>query len=290
MGVLYFPQLTNFVEYDTDSDMQESELIDIVPGAVVYSKESQKAYQFMNSLTDISSDSLTSDTGEGYWVPIRGEYIYENNGAISSSNITEINLTEGEIFIGNTSNIATSYQITGSLNLTSEGVATINLSYGQVFIGDSDGLSSQHIITGVLSLQNNGVTSLRLNEGQIFIGSNANFASTVTPTGPVTINNTGTTSISNNAITYDMLSTDINYSSRIFTSFRYSTSGGATTYSILTDGILQTDYPSTQIGFITNTSAILISCYLEDGSFNFEFDTAPGIFVIYCYVYRNVVT
>ena len=165
-----------------------------------------------NKLTNVTDPTLAQDAATKNYVDLA-------TGAIT-------NLTNGNVYIGNSSNVATSVPFTGDVTITNAGVTTIGT--GKVTDAKLDktniplsgfGAASANVALGGNKLSGvadpalaqdaatkNYVDSAtgaitNLTNGNVYIGNSLNVATAVPVTGDVTITNTGVTAIGTGKVT-----------------------------------------------------------------------------------------
>ncbi|OGS64889.1 MAG: hypothetical protein A2X21_03205 [Flavobacteria bacterium GWA2_35_26] len=173
-----------------------------------------------NKLSGVADPTLAQDAATK-------NYVDAATGAIT-------NLTNGNVYIGNSSNVATSVPFTGDVTITNAGVTTIGT--GKVTDAKLDKtnipLSGFGAAVAAVDLGSNKLTNVTdpilaqdaatknyvdvatgaittLADGKIYIGNTSNVATEVTMNGDVTISNTGATTIVPNAVTYTKIQ-DVN--------------------------------------------------------------------------------
>jgi hypothetical protein len=145
---------------------------------------------------------------------------------VDSATAAITNLTNGNVFIGNSSNVATPVAVTGDVTITNAGVTTIGTGKvdntkldktniplsgfgaasanvalgGNKLSGVADPTLAQDAATkSYVDAATGAITTLA--DGKIYIGSASNVAAEVSMNGDVSISNTGATTIVPNAIT-----------------------------------------------------------------------------------------
>jgi hypothetical protein len=165
-----------------------------------------------NKLTNVTDPTLAQDAATK-------NYVDSATAAIT-------NLTNGNVFIGNSSNVATPVAVTGDVTITNAGVTTIGTGKvdntkldktniplsgfgaasanvalgGNKLSGVADPTLAQDAATkSYVDAATGAITTLA--DGKIYIGSASNVAAEVSMNGDVSISNTGATTIVPNAIT-----------------------------------------------------------------------------------------
>jgi hypothetical protein len=165
-----------------------------------------------NKLSGVADPTLAQDAATK-------NYVDSATGAIT-------NLTNGNVYIGNSSNVATAVPVTGDVTITNTGVTAIGT--GKVTDGKLDKtnipLSGFGAAVAAVDLGSNKLTNVTdptlaqdaatksyvdsatgtintLADGKIYLGNASNVATEVTMNGDVTISNTGATTIVPNAVT-----------------------------------------------------------------------------------------
>ncbi len=126
-------------------------------------------------------------------------------------------LPDGEIFVGNVSNVASPVAMSGDTTITNAGVVTIangavnnakvaadaaiaysklaDLPSGDILVGSAGDVATATAMTGLVAISNTGVTTIPLTSAEILVGSSGNLAAPVAVTGIVDLSNTGVTTI-----------------------------------------------------------------------------------------------
>ena len=128
-------------------------------------------------------------------------------------------LSNGDIFVGNASNIATGVPVTGILSITNAGVTSIPLTSAHILVGNGSGVAANVAMSGVVAITNAGVTSIPLASADLLVGSGGGVAAPVALSGDGTLSNTGVltigagaitgSKIANNAVDYAQLALDV---------------------------------------------------------------------------------
>lgn len=135
----------------------------------------------------VQFDTLTLMYDGTYWVEVaRG----------TSSGGNPIVLADGQILVGNASNVATAVAMSGDIAITNAGVTSI--ASGVIVNADVNG--SAAIAYSKLAA---------LTSAQVLVGSVANVATAVAMTGDVTISNTGVTAVGADKVTVTMLNSGV---------------------------------------------------------------------------------
>jgi hypothetical protein len=293
MATLFLNGLTNFISYDTNEEMQSIELIDINPGKLVYSKEETVGgpYYFTPNLSNIPDTALISDTGEGYWIPYTGDFIYIDNFILTPTN--NIPIEFNEIYIGNINNEATSTAITGNITLESDGVMTINnniigseemvnMGNGYFWIGNDSGIATlTSISSDSISLSNTGITAIK--DNSIITDY---FSDQSIPGSRLTDLCITTDKFQSGAIRKVDLVVGIRYTWFIYlihTLLLFSTSRNVT---LSVDNVLSTDIALSIINSVANVSYV-INTTTDDGSVTINFDAIPETFSASIFIFRQ---
>ncbi len=123
----------------------------------------------------------------------------DRNGILSLKPLPESfpSLPDGQIWIGNTSNVATPRTPSGDVTISDTGVMTIktsvNLAGSPTTTTQSPGDNSTKIATTAFVLANSVLPALP--DGEIWIGNGSNVATGITPSGDATISDTGVITI-----------------------------------------------------------------------------------------------
>ena len=139
--------------------------------------------------------------------------------ALSGNAGLSTTLSNGNIFVGNASNVATGVAVSGILAITNAGVTSIPLPSAEILVGTGGGVAAPVAVSGIVSLSNAGVTSIPLTSAHILVGSAGNAAASVALSGDATISNAGVltigagavtqSKIANNAVDYAQLALDV---------------------------------------------------------------------------------
>lgn len=106
-----------------------------------------------------------------------------------------LSLTDGHVFVGNSSNLASDVVMSGNISITDTGVTTL----------DNTSVTPASYILGSYTVNSQGrltsSTNTVLNSGQVWVGSASNLPVARTFIGDVTVDNLGGTVLNNTAIT-----------------------------------------------------------------------------------------
>lgn len=108
-------------------------------------------------------------------------------------------LPNGQIFVGNVSNVATGVAMSGTVSITNTGVTSLSLLNGRIYIGNASNVGIGVAMSGTVAITNAGVTSLVLPNGQIYVGNASNIGTAVAMSGAVSITNAGVTALTSSA-------------------------------------------------------------------------------------------
>ena len=137
-------------------------------------------------------------------------------GALTGTDWTTFNnkqtatLTNGNILVGNGSNVATSVSMSGDATISNTGAITVsnaasNMRVGGVLkiVGTTTGSASDSLLTvnggTVKKVASSTYQTSTLTSGNILVGNGSNVATSVTASGDATISNTGAVTVSNAA-------------------------------------------------------------------------------------------
>ena len=147
-----------------------------------------------NPISDEGNTSaIAADDGLGFWIPETRAYIYvDSSGIISPLNVgnSSLDLDEGNMYIGNSLNVASALDISGD---------------GRLVVGNGTTATSV-AVTGDISLTNAGVTAVtsldletatvtNIADTEFLIGTGAGTANFAVFSGDVTVANTGAATV-----------------------------------------------------------------------------------------------
>jgi hypothetical protein len=117
--------------------------------------------------------------------------------------VTNVNLTNGHILVGNASNIAADVAMSGDVTITNAGVTAIKssvaLAGNPTTTTQSAGDNSTKIATtAYVDAGLSGKSSSTLTSGHLFVGNGSNVATDTAITGDVTFSNAGVTTLASN--------------------------------------------------------------------------------------------
>ena len=161
---------------------------------------------------DYNSTQITNSSG------VTGAFVTDALNTLDTGKLSTI-LTNGNIIVGNGSNVATAVAMSGDATIINTGALTI--SNQAVTFAKMQHISSQHLVgrhaagtgdiqqislgTGLSfsgsNLQVTGFLPTTLTSANIIVGNNLGIATAVAMSGDTTINNTGAVTISNDAVT-----------------------------------------------------------------------------------------
>ncbi len=175
--------------------------------------------------TAVDNITLNADpAGSNVTLPVSGILVNQTyvNNQIAASNV----LNSAQIFVGNSSNVATGVTLSGDGSLDNTGVLTISSIGGNlVNLGGNFSTGGNLIFNGAYNVQftSSGSTNLTLptsgtlanqtyvnnqiaasnvlNSAQIFVGNSSNVATGVTLSGDATLANDGTLTLANTGVT-----------------------------------------------------------------------------------------
>lgn len=141
------------------------------------------SFKLVAAWNPVQYDTLTLVWDGTYWVELsRG----------TSTGASTITLTDGHVFVGNASNLATDVAMSGDIAITNTGVTAISSGV----IVNADVNASAAIAYSKLAA---------LTSAHILVGSGSNVATDVAVTGDVTISNAGVTAIGSAKVLVSML-------------------------------------------------------------------------------------
>ena len=152
-------------------------------------------------------------------------------------------LSNGDIFVGNASNVATGVAMSGDGTISNAGVFAISPGV----IVNADVNTAAAIAFSKLAA---------LPSAQILVGSAGNVATATAVTGDVTVSNTGVTAIGAGKVLLAMLGTGIAPSHIIKFGGTQANGGGSATIAITVTGTLTSDLPFVQIQASTNAVTV----------------------------------
>lgn len=166
--------------------IQTTDTVATVTTAGYLNKEVANGTQFSLPCIAVVSTKATPTS-----IPAVGWYEVQHSGSnwsLDAGSNTAIGLTNGHIFVGNASNIATDVAMTGDVTITNAGVTAISAGV----IVNADINASAAIAYSKLAA---------LTSGNILVGSVGNVATSVVMSGDATIVASGALTIAANAIT-----------------------------------------------------------------------------------------
>ena len=138
-------------------------------------------------------------------------------GALTGTDWTTFNnkqtatLTNGNILVGNVSNVATSVSMSGDATISNTGAVTVsnaasNMRVGGVLkiVGTTTGSASDSLLTvnggTVKKVASSTYQTSTLTNGNILVGNGSNVAASVTMSADASISNTGAVTVANSAV------------------------------------------------------------------------------------------
>jgi hypothetical protein len=175
-----------------------------------------------------------------------------------------IGLTNGHIFVGNASNIATDVAMTGDVTITNAGVTAIAAGV----IVNADISASAAIAFSKLAA---------LPSTQILVGSASNVATAVAMSGDVTISNTGVAAIGAGKVLLAMLGTGITPAGVIKFMDQVTTVGGAAAEAFTVTGAVgATDRAFVQVVDDGTANVTVLQAVVTDNTLTVTFSANPG--------------
>jgi len=198
------PNIVTMVTTSTNTDITTTGWF-ILPATIADIELLQNG-EFQTSVTDLwliyyatGIGFYTLDSTTNAFVALTG------NAGLSTT------LSNGDIFVGNASNVATGVPVSGILAITNAGVTSIPLPSADLLVGSAGGVATARAMSGIVAISNTGVTSIPLVSAHILVGSGGGVAADVAMTGAITITNAGVTSITAGTI----VNADINAAAAI---------------------------------------------------------------------------
>lgn len=182
-------------------------------------------------------------------------------------------LDDGDIFVGNASNIATGVTPSGDITLSNTGV--FGIAAGVIVNADVN--ASAAIAFSKLAA---------LTSTNILVGSAGNVATAVAMSGDGTLSNTGALTIANDAVTLDKLAPGVKPSHIIFQAAAYMTTGGSTQEDIPVPGGQFSDIPLVSMIDPSLLNSVLVQAFMSgpDGQvLSVIFESDPGNETIIAY-------
>jgi hypothetical protein len=199
-----------------------------------------------------------------------------SNGVITlnvAANPVSSNLTNGHIFVGNASNVATDVAMTGDVTISNTGVTAI-----------SAGVIVNTDINAAAAIAFSKLATLA--SGNILVGSAGGVATSVVMSGDATIIASGALTIAANAITtakilnanvtLAKLATGITPSSVVKFAAQYTTVGGATAEAITVTGALSTDIAFVQLVAPGTNTVTVHFAVVTNNTLTVTFSADPG--------------
>lgn len=173
-------------------------------------------------------------------------------------------LQSGNIFVGNSSNIATGVAMTGDIGISNTGVTAIQAGV----IVNADINASAAIAFSKLAT---------LASGNILVGSAGNVATSVAMSGDVTISNAGVTAIGANKVVLAMLAAGITPAAVIKYFAQYTTTGGAAAEAItVTGAVAATDRAFVQMVNNGTNNVTIVDAVVTTNTLTVTFSGDPG--------------
>lgn len=121
------------------------------------------------------------------------------NWSLAASSNDIISLPNGQIFVGNASNIATPVSMSGLVAITNAGVTSIPLVSGNILVGSAGGIAASVamsgdatiIASGAMTIANNAITTAKILNANVTL---AKLAAGITPSHVIKFANQVTTS------------------------------------------------------------------------------------------------
>jgi len=181
-----------------------------------------------------------------------------------------LTLPNGELFVGNASNVATAVAMTGDIAITNAGVTSIVAGA----IVNADVNAAAAIAFSKLAA---------LPSAQILVGSAGNVPTAVAMSGDVAISNAGVTTIQAASIDLAMLSAGITPSHVIKFAGQPTTVGGAAAEAFAIPGVLATDLAFVQVVDDGTGNVTVLQAVCTVDTLTVTFSANPGNDTIFNY-------
>ncbi len=235
-------------------------------------KEVANGFQFtLPCIAVVSTKATPTSVAQVGWYEV--QHVGANWSLDAGSN-TAIGLTNGHIFVGNASNIATDVAMSGDVTISNTGVTAI--AAGVIVNADINAAAA--IAFSKLAA---------LTSGNILVGSAGNVPTSVTMSGDATIVASGALTIANNAITtvkilnanvtLAKLAAGITPSHVIKFASQVTTAGGAPAEAITVTGAVgATDRAFVQVVNDGTANVTAIQAVVTDNTLTVTFSADPG--------------
>jgi hypothetical protein len=198
-----------------------------------------------------------------------------------SLNPTPLSLSDGQIFVGNSSGIATGVTMSGIASITDTGVVSLKLPVGQIFIGSAGGVAVAHPVGGQAIISGTGTVTLKLPNGQIYVGNIGGNAAAVTMSGEAKMDNTGLVSLilpqgavfvgnSLGAADPVLISSVIKFSGQ------HTTTGGSPSEAMAISGAVNTDLSFIQLVSPGSNTVSVVKSVVTSNTLTVTFSADPG--------------
>ncbi len=229
--------------------------------------------------------------------------------ALSGNAGLSTTLSNGNIFVGNASNVATGVAVSGILAITNAGVTSIPLPSAEILVGSGGGVAAPVAMSGDVTLSNTGVATIAsgaitdakvnasaaiafsklaaLTSGNVLVGSAGNVPTSVAMSGDATIIASGALTIANNAITtakilnanvtLAKLAAGITPAAVIKFFNQYTTTGGAAAEAItVTGAVAATDRAFVQVVSQGSNTVTVLKAVVTTDTLTVTFSGDPG--------------
>lgn len=248
-----------------------------------------------------STDNLTAITTAGYltaqeaniellnngefeWLPSDFVLIYYSNGegfftrdatnqafvaAPANSGLSNT-LANGNIFVGNASNVATGVPVSGDVTLSNAGVTAI--ASGAIVNAD---------VNNAAAIAYSKLAALP--SADILVGSAGNVATAVPVTGAVTLTNAGVTALAAGSVALANLAAGITPSHVVKFAGQPTTTGGAAAEAFTVTGAAATDLAFVQVVNNGTANVTAIQAVVTTNTLTVTFSADPGADTVFNY-------
>ncbi len=251
-----------------------------------------------NIVSIVTDDDLTALTTTGYW------NLQETVDSVEAIQNGEFQWTDTDLVVihydGNQIGFFTYDAVNFCFDaLDPAGGLSDTLQSGNVFVGNSSNIATGVAMTGVIAITNTGVTSIvdgsivnadinasaaiaysklaALTSGNILVGSAGNVATSVSMSGDVAISNTGVTTIQPGSIDLAMLSSGITPAAVIKFANQVTTVGGAAAEAFtVTGAVAATDRAFVQVVDNGTANVTVLQAVVTTNTLTVTFSGNPG--------------
>jgi len=198
--------------------------------------------------------------------------VYKNAGTVAVPSWSEFDtstgglpaLTDGDVWVGNGSDVATAVTLSGDVTISNTGVATVD----------------------AIDLETATVTGIA--DTEILIGTGAGTAAFATLSGDVTISNTGVATIGSGVVEKTMLATGVKANFMdMFLDDSFTTVGGAAAEVISVPGVVGTDKVIVSLYDAGTNTVSIASAVAGTDQITVTFSADPGNDAVIAYVVKR---